>query len=88
MLYSISLLLRRNQKCDKHLAAIILFSACPKFSSTKRARHSDDLSVVLATWVAANPLQGQMLALFFQVLKELGHDCFIPAAHSAPVWQL
>lgn len=84
----LSFSLRRIQRYEKHLAAIVLFSARLKFSSTERTRHSDDLPVALSTWVASNPLQGQMLSLFFKVLKELGHDSFIPAAYSDPVWQL
>ena len=88
MFLLLSFSLRRIQRYEKHLAATVLFSARPKFGSTERTRHSDDLSVALSTWVASNPLQGQMLALFFEVLKGLGHDSFISAAYSDLVSQL
>lgn len=68
------------------MAAIVLFSARPKLGgSRERTPHSDDLSVAFSTWVASNPFQGQILALFFKVLKGLGRDFFIPAAYSDPV---
>lgn len=60
----LSFFLSRIQRYEKHLAAIILFSTRPKFNSTERTRHSDDLSVTVSTWVVSNLLQGQMLALF------------------------
>lgn len=84
----LSLCLRRTQRYEKHVAAIVLFTARPKFSSTERTLHSDDPSVPLSTWVASNPLQGQMLALFFNILKRLCHYSFIPAAYCDLVWQL
>ena len=83
----LSFSVRRIHRYEKPLAAIILFSARPKFSSIQKA------VILMLSLLLSLPGWHQIHAkakcwLCSSVLKGLGHDSFIPAAYSDPVWQL
>lgn len=63
----LSFSLSRIQRYKKYLATVVLFSAHPKFTSTERTSHSDDVSVTPFICVVLPLLQGQMLAIFFSL---------------------